>query len=149
MRQFKDCEARPWAVEVNTFTALRLKEVLALDIAEVVTGDLLDKLGANPLMLLQAVAVAVEGQIAERNMDADAFFKAVKGQAIEDAFTAFAEELIDYFPPERAAFLRELWTTAQEAEAETWKEATAKAKDPSVKAAMLSALRKSGTSSGS
>ena len=65
MRQFKDNAGRDWNLAVNVAGIKRLRDLLDVDLMQVIEGDLLQRLYADPILL---VDVDQENQVARTRL---------------------------------------------------------------------------------
>lgn len=114
MREFKDDEGRPWRLALTVASALRVKEMVTIDVVDddgtrrTVPFDLVDS-GSIPQTfqvlrtqfakigeVLYAILVK---QIAEKGLDKDGFLEGLRGDALDAGVKALESELVDFFPP--------------------------------------------------
>lgn len=113
MREFKDDEGRPWRLALTVAAALRVKDMVTIDVdgedgnRKTVPFDLVDS-GSIPQTfqvlrtqyakigeILYAILVK---QIAEKGLDREAFLEGLRGDALDSAVQALEQELVDFFP---------------------------------------------------
>lgn len=113
MREFKDDEGRPWRLALTVAAALRVKDMVTIDIdgedgsRKTVPFDLVDS-GSIPQTfqvlrtqyakigeILYAILVK---QVAEKGLDREAFLEGLRGDALDSAVQALEQELVDFFP---------------------------------------------------
>ena len=118
MRTFKDNAGRDWTVAVNVASIKRLRDVLDVDLMGVIEGDLLQRLYADPVLLVDVVYVLCKPRADELEVTDEQFGQAMGGDAIELATAALVDEIIDFFPNrrdrERARKVLAKFTTAME-----------------------------------
>ena len=101
MRQFKDNANRDWTLAVNTSTIKRLRAVLEIDLMDVVEGDLLKRLYADPVLLVDVIYVLCKPQADAAGITDEQFGEAMAGDAIDLATSALIDEIIAFFPSSR------------------------------------------------
>ena len=101
MKTFKDNAGRDWTVAVTTAAIKRLRGMLEIDLMDVVEGDLLKKLYADPVLLVDVIYVLCKPQADAAEITDEQFGEAMAGDAIELATTALVDEIIDFFPNRR------------------------------------------------
>ena len=101
MKTFKDNAGRDWTVAVTTAAIKRLRGMLEIDLMDVVEGDLLKKLYADPVLLVDVIYVLCKPQADAAEITDEQFGEAMAGDAIELATTALVDEIIGFFPNRR------------------------------------------------
>ncbi len=101
MRTFKDNAGRDWAIAVNTSAIKRIRSEMEIDLMDVVEGDLLKRLYADPILLVDVIYVACRPQADAAGVTDEQFGEAMAGDAIDRATAALVEELVDFFPNRR------------------------------------------------
>jgi hypothetical protein len=119
VREFRDEEGRPWRLALTVAAALRVRDLVTVEIAETdeegnqtgtqktVPFDLVD-IGtvAQTLQVLRS-RYAVVGevlyamllrQVEERKLDREQFLEGLRGDALDAGAKALEEELVDFFP---------------------------------------------------
>jgi hypothetical protein len=121
MREFKDDEGRPWRLALTVASALRVKDLVSIEVEEeeqqadgttkktrrIVPFDLIDigtihqtlavirsqfaKLGE----VLHAILVA---QIEEKGLTKEQFLDGLRGDSLDAAARALESEIVDFFP---------------------------------------------------
>ena len=119
MREFKDEEGRPWRVALTVASALRVRDMVTVDMPELdedgnptgsrrsVPFDIVD-LGtiAQTFQVLrgqfsklgEVLYALLVRQVDERKLDREAFLEGLRGDALESGAKALEEELVDFFP---------------------------------------------------
>lgn len=106
MKTFKDSQGREWQVTVNVTTIKRVRDLVKVDLLEVLEGKLLERLASDPILLVDVLYVVCKPQADKDNVTDESFGAALAGKSIEDATTAFLEELVDFFPEPRKGLLQ-------------------------------------------
>jgi len=101
VKTFKDNAGRDWTVAVNVASIKRLRDVLDVDLMGVIEGDLLQRLYADPVLLVDVVYVLCKPRADELKVTDEQFGQAMGGDAIELATAALVDEIIDFFPNRR------------------------------------------------
>ena len=126
MRQFTDTKERVWDVELNVRQMKRVRDVLGIDLVNVIQAgkdgavatDTLDRVANDPILLVDILWVLCEEQAKSAGVtDAD-FGSALAGDSISDATRAFLDELVDFFPGARRLFLKKAVDLARKFETE-------------------------------
>jgi hypothetical protein len=119
MREFKDDEGRPWRVALTVSAALRVREMVTVNIPETdsegnPTGqqtqrpfDLID-IGtiAQTLQVIRSqyatvgevLYAIVIAQVEERKLTRDQFLDGLRGDSLDAGVTVLEQELVDFFP---------------------------------------------------
>jgi hypothetical protein len=109
MRTFKDNQGRSWDISITAASLKRVKDLLKIDLIENSTNEkenIFFKVAENPVMLCDIVYVICKPQAEERKITDEQFGEAMGGDAIDEATTAFIEDLIDFFPKAKRPMLR-------------------------------------------
>ena len=126
MRQFTDTKERVWDVELNVRQMKRVRDVLGIDLVNVIQAgkdgavatDTLDRVANDPILLVDILWVLCEGQAKAAGVTDDDFGSSLAGDSISDATRAFLDELVDFFPGARRLFLRKAVDLARKYETE-------------------------------
>ncbi len=148
MQKFNDAEGRDWTIDLNIATARTIRD--AMNRAERFDGfDFLDYAGIlagvnDVFFAADLLYLVCEKEATARNMDADAFGRALKGRVLFDATSAFVAEYLDFFPdPATAAKMREVVAKTAEAR-ETLATTICEASTAAINEALASAARRLG-----
>ena len=101
MRTFKDNAGRDWTLAVNTAAIKRIRAALDVDLMGVVEGELLRRLYADPVLLVDVIYVACRPEADKVGVTDEQFGEAMAGDAIDAATAALVEEIVDFFPNRR------------------------------------------------
>ena len=126
MRQFTDTKERVWDVELNVRQMKRVRDVLGIDLVNVIQAgkdgavatDTLDRVANDPILLVDILWVLCEGQAKAAGVTDDDFGSSLAGDSISDATKAFLDELVDFFPGARRLFLKKAVDLARKYETE-------------------------------
>jgi len=114
MREFKDDEGRPWRLALTVASALRVKDMVSVDVTEedgtrrTVPFDLVDAGAISQTFQVLRTQYAKIGevlyailvkQVAEKGLDKEAFLEGLRGDALDAGVKALEAELVDFFPP--------------------------------------------------
>jgi hypothetical protein len=114
MREFKDDEGRPWRVALTVASALRVRDMVTVDVVDEDTGDRkqlpLDLIDAGSIAqtfqvlrsqfakLGEILYAMLVKQVEERKLSKDEFLDGLRGDSLESASRALEAELVDFFP---------------------------------------------------
>ena len=98
MQSFKDSEGRDWIVTVTVATVKRVRQMCDVNLLELLEGQLLQRLAADPVLLCDVLYAVCQPQASERNLTDEQFGAAMGGEVIDKACAAFLEALTDFFP---------------------------------------------------
>ena len=126
MRQFTDTKERVWDVELNVRQMKRVRDVLGIDLVNVIQAgkdgavatDTLDRVANDPILLVDILWVLCEGQAKAAGVTDDDFGSSLAGDSVSDATRAFLDELVDFFPGARRLFLKKAVDLARKYETE-------------------------------
>ena len=143
MPTFKDENGRPWTVKIDVAAVKRIRESLQIDLMTALSGDLISKIAADPVILVEILWLLVEKEAKAANIaDAD-FGAAIAGDALERAGDTFLEALILFFPPRQRETLAKLKTKTDAMQAKAAKQANAQLETPEFDQAMENLLQTS------
>ena len=113
MKTFTDNAGRTWTVAINVDAIKRVRDLLKVDLLEILEGKLIEKLYRDPVLLCDVVYAACKPEADARNVTDEDFGRAMAGDAIEHATKALLEELVGFSPSprDRANLQRVLETT--------------------------------------
>jgi hypothetical protein len=113
MKTFTDNAGRTWTVAINVDAIKRVRDLVEVDLLEVLDGKLIEKLYRDPVLLCDVVYAACKPEADARNVTDEDFGRAMAGDAIEHATKALLEELVGFSPSprDRANLQRILETT--------------------------------------
>ena len=113
MKIFTDNAGRTWTVAINVDAIKRVRDLLEVDLLEVLDGKLIEKLYRDPVLLCDVVYAVCKPEADARNVTDEDFGRAMAGDAIEHATKALLEELVLFSPSprDRANLQRVLETT--------------------------------------
>ena len=98
MKTFTDNAGRVWTVQVNVDAIKRVRDLVQVNLLEVVEGKLLERLISDPVLLCDVIYSLCKPEADAKNVSDVDFGKAMGGDAIDGGTTALLEELVDFFP---------------------------------------------------
>lgn len=122
MKEFKDDEGRPWRLALTVAAAMRVKDLVSIEIEEeseaadgtvtksrrtvpVDVGDLqtigpvLAALHSQIITLAEVLYAILARQIEERKLTKEQFLDGLRGDCLEAATDALESEVVDFFRP--------------------------------------------------
>lgn len=113
MKTFTDNAGRSWTVTINVSAIKRVRDLVGVDLLEIVEGALIEKLIRDPVLLCDVLYAVCKPQADESDISDEEFGRAMFGDAIELATKAVLEELVGFFPsPRDRANLKRVLETA-------------------------------------
>lgn len=113
MPYFKDNQGRSWEVAVNVTSIKRVRELLKVNLLEVVDGALLEQLYRDPILLCDVVYAICKPQADAANVSDSQFGEGLAGDAIEAASQALLDGIVGFFQNRRdRANLQQVLQTA-------------------------------------
>lgn len=117
MKPFTDSANRTWTVTLNVDAIKRVRCLLGIDLLKVLDDGckLLADLHDDPVLLVDVLYCLCKPQAESQSVSDEDFGRAMFGDAILHAHTAFIEELADFFPSarQRAAIKKVIGKTSQ------------------------------------
>jgi len=103
MRTFTDNAGRSWDVAIDVTAIKRVRDLVGVDLLEIVEGKLIDRLIRDPILLCDIVYAVCKPQADEREppVTDEEFGRAMAGDAVEHATTALLEDLVSFCPSPR------------------------------------------------
>jgi len=105
MASFKDNAGRNWTVHIDVGAVKAVRDVLDVDLMDVVEGKLLEQLATDPVLLVDVLYVLCRDQADSQNVSDVDFGRAIAGDVIDMAVDAFLEALVGFFPSRRRQLL--------------------------------------------
>lgn len=107
MHDFKDAIGRTWSITVTVDTVRRVRQLVSVDLLQVVKTDLLERLANDPVLLVDVLFAACKPQADHQRIDGDSFAAGLCGDAIDAAAMALIGAIADFFPsPTRKLLMR-------------------------------------------
>lgn len=101
MRTFRDQTGRDWNLSINVGAVKRVRAELQIDLLTVVDpkADLLERLGSDPVLVVDLLYILCKPQADERGISDEQFGEMMGGgDTVLQANRAFLGELADFFP---------------------------------------------------
>jgi len=98
MKTFTDNAGRTWTVQVNVGAIKRVRDLIAVNLLEVIEGKLIERLVGDPVLLCDVLYCLCKEQADAQGLADVDFGRGMGGDAIDHAATALLEELVDFFP---------------------------------------------------
>ena len=148
MKSFNDNAGRTWTVQINVDAIKRVRDLVNVNLLEVVDGKLLERLISDPILLCDVIYALCKVDADQKNISDVDFGRAMGGDAIETATTALLEELVDFFPPARRKLLAKALGKLRALEIAAIKAVDAKLDSAELEQRMQAELARLGTFSG-
>ena len=148
MRVFKDNAGRSWSVCINVDAIKRVRKLLDVNLLEIAGGQLIEQLANDPVLLCNVLYVVIKPEADAKAISDEDFGRAMAGDAIEYATTAFLEELVDFFPSGRRRVLAKALGKLQTLQSRLLTLAEEQLDSPEIDAQIETALKNSGNLSG-
>ena len=148
MRVFKDNAGRSWSVCINVDAIKRVRKLLDVNLLEIAGGQLIEQLAGDPVLLCNVLYAVLKPEADAQKISDEDFGRAMAGDAIEHATTAFLEELVDFFPSGRRRVLAKALGKLQTLQSRLLTLAEEQLDSPQIDAQIEQALKNSGNLSG-
>lgn len=109
MKIWKDAEGHAYETRITVAEVRDVKTELGINLMDIATGDLLQRISEDVILLCDILYVINRSQAKEYGIDDAQFGRNLYGDALEEATRAFMEEMINFFPNQRT---RQLLTKA-------------------------------------
>ena len=109
MKIWKDAEGHAYETKITVAEIRDVKTELGINLMDIATGDLLQRISEDVVLLCDILYVINRSQAKEFGIDDVQFGRNLYGDALEDATHALMEEMINFFPNQRT---RQLLTKA-------------------------------------
>lgn len=115
MKIWKDAEGHAYETKITVAEIRDVKTELGINLMDIATGDLLQRISEDVVLLCDILYVINRSQAKEYGIDDVQFGRNLYGDALEDATHAFMGEMINFFPNQRTrALLTKAMTKGQE-----------------------------------
>ena len=101
MKTFKDSTSRTWTIAINVAAIKRVRDLVDVDLLEIVGGKLIERLVGDPILLCDVVYAVCKPEADAAGITDEQFGQAMAGDAIERATKALLEDLVDFSPSPR------------------------------------------------
>ena len=115
MRTFKDKKGREWQIDLSITTVKQVKDLVKLDLLDIAKAQPIQRLAADPVLLVDTLFVVCMAQTKELNISDEEFGRGMGGDVLDEAVTAFIEEYIDFFQRADRANLKAAWEATKKA----------------------------------
>lgn len=140
MKTFIDNAARAWTVAINVDAIKRVRDLVGVNLLEVIEGKLLDRLIGDPVLLCDVIYSVCKPEADARNVTDVDFGRAMAGDAIDGATNALLEELVDFFPQGRRRVLGKALAKLKKLEAAALNAVEIRLESPELDRRMAAAL---------
>jgi hypothetical protein len=148
MNTFADNAGRNWTVQINVDAIKRVRDLVSVNLLEVVEGKLIDRLISDPVLLCDVIYAVCKPEADTKAVSDVDFGRAMAGDAIDAATTALLEELVDFFPQGRRKVLAKALNKLKALETAALKAVDARLDSPELERRMEKELQRLGTWSG-
>ncbi len=105
MPRFTDADGRDWLVQFTTVEAKRAREELDVDLLDVGSEQLFDRLINDDCLIVDVLHLCCRQQCEQQNVDAVGFARGLRGDTLDAATEAFLEAYVSFFRKHRRAVL--------------------------------------------
>jgi hypothetical protein len=105
MKTFTDNAGRTWTIAVNVDAIKRVRDLVQVNLLEVIEGKLIERLVSDPILLCDVNYSLCKLEADAKSISYVDFGRAMAGDAIDAATTALLEDLVDFFPQARRKVL--------------------------------------------
>ena len=150
MRSFTDNAGRVWTIAVNVAAVKRVRALCGIDLASAIetspdggiSASTLSRLATDPVLLVDVLYALAKDEAAGQGVSDEDFGRAMAGDALDMAVTALIDEIVDFFPNPKRAFLRRIADVAARFGAEAQKALEQTLADPDFDGKVDAELRK-------
>jgi hypothetical protein len=107
--KFQDNAGREWRVRITPDVVRRARAELDLDLANVGASGAFDRLSADPILLIDAVWLAIADDAATLGVTQEQFAASMSGDALEYCGIALADAVAESVPVKYRTAIRDLW----------------------------------------
>ena len=140
MKTFKDNADRTWTIAINVDCIKRVKSLLSVNLLDAVAGKLIERLVGDPVLLCDVLYAICKPEADTKSVSDMEFGRAMAGDAIEQATTAFLEALVDFFPQPKRQVLAKALAKLRQLEAKAVDLAHKRLDDPKLEARLEAIL---------
>jgi len=106
MGVFRDKNDKEWTITVNISTMKRVRDLLDVNLMDMVGGDLAQRLAGDPVLLVDVIYGCVKPQADAAGISDEQFGDSLNGDSIDDASRVLLDSLINFSPKARGTVLR-------------------------------------------
>ena len=117
MARLTDAKGQVWEVVLDVATVKRVKELTGCNVGIILNDRMqaLADLVGDPVLLIDVVYAICKPQCEQRGISDEEFGQSFSGQTLQDAYDAFMQALIDFFPNRQSRILQNLVKTTNQA----------------------------------
>ena len=141
MKTFTDSAGRAWTVTINVDAIKRVKSLVKVNLLEAMEGKLLERLADDPVLLCDVLFALCKPQADAQGVKDEDFGRAMAGDVIDAATTAFLEELCGFFPKGRRELLSKALDKLRKLESIALSAAGTKLDSPELEERLLKLIR--------
>jgi hypothetical protein len=127
MASFTDAEGRTWSLDLDLTTADEVKREKGIDLIdpEAMSATFVKLASGSTRLLVEVLWMLVHPQADKAGVSPEEFGRALKAQAIRDAYAALKDAIADFFlNPDAGAAMRRTWQAAEKVAAARLEEFT-------------------------
>lgn len=113
MEIFKDLKGREWRLQITVGTIRKVRSVLGLDLYDVSSEGFIQVIVDETEKLIDMFYLILEDQAKELGVDGQGFAEGFSGEVIDEATTAFLDELTNFFPRSKREPVKKLLAKTQ------------------------------------
>ena len=145
MKTFKDKTGTQWTIDITVTTIKRVKSMLDIDLLTAADGELMQRLASDEVLMVDLIYAICYPQCEDRSVTDEQFGELLVGDSIDAAYTAFLEELADFFrDPAKRRVMRTLLDKQKLIEKRQMEMLEQKLSDPRIDALIDSEVTKAG-----
>ena len=108
MKTFKDSTGRVWELSLTIGSAMRVRDKFGFDLLQPSKSNLIVELGTDEIKLAEIIACLLEPQFEKHKVSEKDVYDSFDVDTQVAAFTAFYEELINFFQKRRPEVAEEI-----------------------------------------
>ena len=117
MQTFKDEKDRVWSISVGYDTIEMLRKDLQVDLLKMIESeDEANRVSQDSMLVFSVVYALIEDQIAKKNLTKAEFSEAMAGMALDRAWEAIEDGIINFFRSPKREVLRQALDKKRDAE---------------------------------
>ena len=111
MEKFKDTEGKEWEIKITISTIKHVRNELKVDLSDL---ESIRVLGNDICLLVDCIYTCCKEEADKSGITDQQFGERMAGESIERASDAFMDELINFFPAQKANLLRKTLARTRE-----------------------------------